>query len=411
MLPEPVIQAFELSKIYHHPFFAWLVRAKALQALTMRVERGTVHGLLGPNGSGKSTTIKLILGLIFPSGGHVSVFGRYPEDMAVKSRIGFLPEETYLYRFLDAQETLDFYARLFGLPSRERARRVDALLELTGLTRERHRPLAEYSKGMLRRIGIAQALVNDPELIIFDEPTTGLDPIGTREIKDLIIQLREKGKTVLLSSHLLADVEDVCDNVSILYGGVLQADGPMEALLRQQNLTQITAQMDEATIREVVELIRKRSGKGAAEIRVAPPTERLEEIFLRIVENAQFSNAATSGARAGSGDLSFLTQVPAESLLSRLQQDDLSVSPPRAGAASVAAAAAMATAHADPGLLSKLAGEDEDDEDEEDGEDDGFAYDDEEYEDDDEADGGSVLPARPAADTGLLRKLTEGNNA
>ncbi len=316
-MPESVIETFELTKEFRHEFFTWLVRARAVVEMTLRVGRGEVYGLLGPNGSGKTTTIKLLLGLLFPSSGQVAVFGKRPEDQSIKGRIGYLPEESYLYRYLDAEETLDFYGRLFALPRQERHRRTEALLDLTGLRRERHRPVAEFSKGMQRRIGLAQSLINDPELVILDEPTTGLDPIGTREIKELIRELRDKGKTVFLSSHLLADVEDVCDRVAILYGGRVQAEGPMETLLQEDRLTQITAELDAETVAAVEELIRKRQGSDT-EIQIRPPQERLEQFFLRVVEEARTQRVDTSGVDASRGQLEFLSGTRGEDVLERL---------------------------------------------------------------------------------------------
>ena len=173
--------------------------------------------MLGPNGSGKSTTIKMLLGLLYPTRGHIEVFGHSPRHVATKSRIGYLPEESYLYRYLNSQETLDFFGNLFNLNSVERRKRADQLIEMVGLNNARNRQVGEFSKGMQRRIGLAQALINDPDLVILDEPTAGLDPIGCREIKDLIVALAKRGKTVILSSHLLSDVEDVCDRVVICY--------------------------------------------------------------------------------------------------------------------------------------------------------------------------------------------------
>ncbi len=328
MPDSPVLQTHELAKTFHHPFFWWQVRARAVVDLTLTIRRGEVFGLLGPNGSGKTTTIKLILGLLFPTSGQIAVFGRRPNDLAIKTRIGYLPEESYLYRFLDAEETLDFYGRLFGLPRSERRRRTEALLDLTGLRRERRRPINEFSKGMQRRIGIAQSLVNDPEFVILDEPTSGLDPLGTREVKDLISQLRQKGKTVLLSSHLLADVEDVCDRVTILYGGRAQADGPIRELLQRKRLTQITAPMSAETTEAVQSLIREREGP-AAEIETGPPIERLEDYFLRVVQEARENRVETSGVGASTGRLDFLSGAPeAGSLLDRLSSEE----PTHAGA-------------------------------------------------------------------------------
>src|SRR4051812_27309994 len=195
-------------------------KVKALDDLNLTIHRGEVFGLLGPNGSGKSTTIKLLLGLIFPTRGSASILGQPIGSTAINERIGFLPEESYLYRFLNGEETLKFYGRLFKIPSRDLKRRVPELLDIVGLDQKsRKRKLREYSKGMARRIGLAQALINNPELILLDEPTTGLDPIGTREMKDLIVSLKQQGKTVLLCSHLLADVQDVCDRITVLFGG------------------------------------------------------------------------------------------------------------------------------------------------------------------------------------------------
>jgi len=204
---EVVIETRNLSKVYRD--FWGRSKKVALRPLDLEIRRGEIFGLLGPNGSGKTTTLKLLLGLIFPTSGEAFVFGKPATDVSKNGRIGYLPEESYLYKFLDAEETLDFYGRLFGLPPEERARRAAALIEMVGLTHDRTRQLREYSKGMTRRIGVAQALINDPELVLLDEPTSGLDPIGTREMKDLIIDLKKRGKTVIMCSHLLADVEDV----------------------------------------------------------------------------------------------------------------------------------------------------------------------------------------------------------
>src|SRR5687767_8405320 len=207
-----------LTKVYRD--FWGRPKVTALDDLNLTIHRGEVFGLLGPNGSGKSTTIKLLLGLIFATRGSAHVLGQPAGTTETKAKIGFLPEETYLYRFLNGEETLRFYGRLFGFSRKELNRRVPALLDIVGLdAKARKRKLREYSKGMARRIGLAQALINDPDLIMLDEPTTGLDPIGTREMKDLILSLKRQGKTVLLCSHLLADVQDVCDRITILFRG------------------------------------------------------------------------------------------------------------------------------------------------------------------------------------------------
>ncbi len=299
-----VVQTIGLTKVFRD--FWYRRRVSAVDKLDMEIASNEVFGLLGPNGSGKSTTIKMLLGLLYPTRGRIRVLGRAPTDVEVKSRIGYLPEESYLYRFLDGRETLDYYARLFRLPRQERRRRVDQLLEMVGLQREARRRVGEYSKGMARRIGLAQALINDPDLLILDEPTTGLDPLGTREIKDLIAFLnREKKKTILLCSHLLADVEDVCHRVAILYGGKRAAAGNIRELLSQENLTQITTdRLDEKTLMRVRQLVEKDAGKQV--ISVSTPSDRLETLFLRIVKEAQEARQATSGVSAGGQIADFL---------------------------------------------------------------------------------------------------------
>jgi len=235
-----IVETRNLSKIYRD--FWGRQKVNALKALDLEVKRGEIFGLLGPNGSGKSTTIKLLLGLLFPTSGQALVFGKDASDVAKNERIGYLPEESYLYKFLSATETLDFYGRLFDMPGDVRRDRVNELISMVGLDWAKRRQLKEYSKGMTRRIGLAQALINDPDLILLDEPTTGLDPIGTREMKDLIIKLRDRGKTVLMCSHLLADVQDVCDRIAILHQGELKELGRVDSLLKVQDVTQIQAQ-------------------------------------------------------------------------------------------------------------------------------------------------------------------------
>ena len=234
-----IIETRNLSKVYRD--FWGRQKVRALKALDLEVRRGEIFGLLGPNGSGKTTTIKLMLGLLFPTSGQALVFGKDATDVAKNERIGYLPEESYLYKFLNAVETLDFYGRLFDMPADQRRERVNDLISMVGLDWAKRRQLKEYSKGMTRRIGLAQALINDPELILLDEPTTGLDPIGTREMKDLILRLRDEGKTILMCSHLLADVQDVCDRIAILHQGELKELGRVDSLLTVQDVTQIRA--------------------------------------------------------------------------------------------------------------------------------------------------------------------------
>lgn len=302
----PIVQTVGLTKVFKD--FWRRDKVEAVKDLNLEIHRGEVFGLLGPNGSGKTTAIKMLLGLLYPTRGQIAVFGRPPTDVAIKARIGFLPEESYLYRFLDARETLDFYGRLFHLHGRVREERIEKLLDMVGLRHEARRRLGEYSKGMARRIGLAQALINDPDFLILDEPTGGMDPIGTRQIKDLIRELGDRGKTILLSSHLLADVEDVCDRVAILYGGQQRAAGQVRELLSRKDRTQITTQkLAPETIEKIRNLVRQSESVNV--FSVSSPAEKLETLFLRIVEEAQAANVATSGARAAGATPDFLGSI------------------------------------------------------------------------------------------------------
>jgi ABC-2 type transport system ATP-binding protein len=285
-----IIETRNLTKVYRD--FWGRQKVRALKALDLEVRRGEIFGLLGPNGSGKTTTIKLLLGLLFPTSGGALVFGKDASDVSKNERIGYLPEESYLYKFLNAEETLDFYGRLFDMSAADRKRRIDELIDMVGLGWARRRQLKEYSKGMTRRIGLAQALINDPELILLDEPTTGLDPIGTREMKDLICELRDRGKTVLMCSHLLADVQDVCDRIAILHQGELKELGRVDRLLTVQDVTQIQAKgLSEQAQQEICEVITRHGGTLMS---MDNPTSTLEELFLNIVRDSE----ARPGRRA-----------------------------------------------------------------------------------------------------------------
>tara|TARA_B100000700_G_scaffold36412_1_gene35646 strand:+ start:14400 stop:15359 length:960 start_codon:yes stop_codon:yes gene_type:complete len=278
-----IIETRNLSKVYKD--FWGRPKVNALESLDLEVRRGEIFGLLGPNGSGKSTTIKLILGLLFPTSGQALVFDKDASDVSKNERIGYLPEESYLYKFLNAEETLDFYGRLFNMSAGRRKQRVRDLIKLIDIEWAKRRQLKEYSKGMTRRIGLAQALINDPELIVLDEPTTGLDPIGTREMKDLIVRLRDQGKTILMCSHLLADVQDVCDRIAILHQGELKEMGAVENLLSVRDITQIQAKglSDDAQqqIRKIIE------GDQADLVSMENPTTTLEDLFLSIVRDSK----------------------------------------------------------------------------------------------------------------------------
>ena len=283
-----VVQTKGLTKIFAD--FWGRPRVAAVMDLDLRVRRGEVYGLLGPNGSGKTTTLKMLLGLLFPTKGEARVLGYPPGDVRANQRLGFLPEESYFYRFLDAVETLDFYGQLFRLPRRVRIERTRALIEMVGLEGAARRSLREYSKGMMRRIGLAQALINDPELVFLDEPTAGLDPIGTREMKDVILRLKGEGKSVLLCSHLLADVEDVCDRIAILYRGELTTEGDMRELLSQKEMTQVTTRRLSEE-----ELGRLREAVGDDLISVDIPRTSLEELFLRVIKEREGVGSSESG--------------------------------------------------------------------------------------------------------------------
>ncbi|MEC7979935.1 MAG: ABC transporter ATP-binding protein, partial [Planctomycetota bacterium] len=281
-----------LTKVYRD--FWGRQKVRALKALDLEIREGEIFGLLGPNGSGKSTTIKLLLGLLFPTSGRAIVLDEEATKVDKNERIGYLPEESYLYRFLTAEETLDFYGRLFDMSGQERRDRTNELIERVGLGWARRRQLREYSKGMTRRIGLAQALINDPELIFLDEPTSGLDPLGTREMKDLILDLKAKGKTVVMSSHQLDDVQDVCDRIGILYQGELKELGRVDELLRVEDETQIRcSQLSEGAIDEIKQVIAKHEGELKD---VSNPQSTLEQLFLEIVRQSE----ERPGMRAGS---------------------------------------------------------------------------------------------------------------
>ena len=300
---ENIIVVRGLTKVFKD--FWGRPKARAVDNVDFEVRRGEVFGLLGPNGSGKSTTVKMLLGLLYPTKGHIEVFGHSPRHVATKARIGYLPEESYLYRYLNSRETINFFGNLFDLPAADRKNRSEQLLEMVGLNQVRTRVVGEFSKGMQRRIGLAQALINDPDLIILDEPTAGLDPIGCREVKDLILALARRGKTVILSSHLLADVEDVCDRVVIYYGGKIQAMGTLKELLAQPDSVRITTPtLPRATMERVLEIIR--GDVAADKVQVDNPTQNLESYFLGVVEKAKQNSAKTSGATSGARVAAYL---------------------------------------------------------------------------------------------------------
>jgi ABC-2 type transport system ATP-binding protein len=289
------VQCIGLSKSFRD--FWMRPRVRAVESLDLEIRRGQIYGLLGPNGAGKSTAIKMILGLIAPTAGRISVLGRRPRDVSTKRHVGYLPEESYLYRFLSARETLDFYGRLFRIPARVRRGRIDRLLEMVGLEAVGHRPVGEFSKGMQRRVGLAQSLINDPQLLILDEPTSGMDPVGARQIRDLIADLGRRGKTVLLCTHQLSDVEDLCDRVAIMFGGRIRSEGRCSDLLQDEDASIIrTPALTAAAAADVRDVLARH---GIAPVAVERPRRRLEAVFLEVVEQARAEGLQTSGARTG----------------------------------------------------------------------------------------------------------------
>lgn len=306
---EYAVETFSLTKV----FSDWWGRDKvyAVDNLNLRIHYNEVFGLLGPNGSGKTTTLKLLLGLLHPTKGRYTVLGGDSTDPKINKRIGFMPEESYLYKYLNARETLDFYGRLFRLPARVRKARIEALLEMVGLKAVANRPIGTFSKGMARRIGLAQALINDPDLLILDEPTTGLDPLGTRQIKNLIIQLAKRGKTILLCSHLLADVEDVCDRIAILYGGKIQTKGRVKELLTQTDKKQITiGNISDNAVEQIEKIIQNEQ----ADYDITSPMDKLETFFIKTVAAARGQGKTTSGVISDSATKisDFLVSKPLE---------------------------------------------------------------------------------------------------
>ena len=283
-------------------------RVVALEHLDLEVEQGEIFGFLGHNGAGKTTTIKLLLGLLFPTAGRGWILERPIEEVAVKQHVGFLPESPYFYEYLTAEEFLTFYGQLFGLGSQALAKKIDELLAMVSLTHARHLPLRKFSKGMLQRIGLAQALVNDPQVVILDEPMSGLDPIGRRDVRDIILRLKDQGKTIFFSTHILPDVEMICDRVGILVKGQLRAVGAVHELVGTAAVTSVeilVERLAEAGVREaeqlggtvvrrgnhvliklddehkvdqVLDLIRRHAGRLVS---LVPHKRSLEDLFLK----------------------------------------------------------------------------------------------------------------------------------
>ena len=313
-----VVEAAGLTKVFKD--FWGRPKAHAVNGIDFTVKQGQVFGFLGPNGSGKSTTIKMILGLLYPTRGSLKVFGKDPQDVDIKSRIGYLPEETYLYKYLTAFETLDFFGALFGQPPEMRQERSRQLLEMVGLAHAYNRPVGEFSKGMARRIGLAQALVNDPDLVILDEPTSGLDPIGCREVKDIIRILASRGKTIILCSHLLADVQDVCDDMMVLYGGKIRASGKLAEILQEEEKTRMVCPtLSESTVAELKQWLASKGIQKLDDVKIDHPVKNLEEFFLDVVKQAREQSMDTAGAQAG-GEIPDYLADPGNAVLDQLRR-------------------------------------------------------------------------------------------
>jgi ABC-2 type transport system ATP-binding protein len=275
-MTEFAVRTHDLTKVFPVSF-----RRKpivALRDLDLQVESGQVYGLLGPNGSGKSTTLKIILGLLRPTRGRTEIFGRDSTRVESRTMVGFLPENPYFYKFLTGEETLRFYGKLCGLHGKRLQERVTELLELVGLTSAGTRRLSGYSKGMLQRIGLAQALLQDPKLVVLDEPTAAVDPAGSRQICDLILDLKKRGVTVLLSSHLLGQVQEICDRVGILDNGVLVREGSLEELIGIENQTELILENASPELLQQIEGLIKSSPAKLIEQR--RPQTTLERLFL-----------------------------------------------------------------------------------------------------------------------------------
>ena len=295
-----VVEAEHLAKTFALGFFRKKVRAVADVSFT--VEKNEIFGFLGPNGAGKTTTLKMLMGLIFPSSGQARLFGKPIDDRDAKHRLGFLPENPYFYDYLSGEELLDLMGRLFGLDRTERRKRARALLDRVGLGRAGAMGLSlrKYSKGMLQRLGVAQALINEPELVVLDEPMSGLDPIGRKEIRDLILELKREGKTVLFSTHILSDVELICDRVAMIVGGRMRDVGPLKQLLSPRLLhTELV--LDVAGTPELVRLppdadvdaaVREALAANKHVVSLTPRRESLEDLFVREVDAGDTSSGA-----------------------------------------------------------------------------------------------------------------------
>lgn len=274
-----MIDVRELTKTYRTPFRR--KKVQALRGVTFQVQRGHIFGFVGPNGAGKTTTIRTLMGLIRPTGGTATILGHSIPSRTARFKVGFLPESPYFYDYLTITELLDLVGRIFGLSSAERTKRADALIERVGLSRARGQYLKKFSKGMLQRAGLAQALMNDPELIVLDEPTSGLDPIGRKEVRDLILELRDQGKTVFFSSHILTDIEAIADQVAIVARGQLQAMGAPGELVKRTVLgVDITVRLAAEAAADALVTGATRIRRSGSELAVTLPAEADVDAWL-----------------------------------------------------------------------------------------------------------------------------------
>lgn len=290
-MEEPVIALRDIRKSYRSGLGR--TRKVAVEDLSLKIEKGGIFGLLGPNGAGKTTTLKVILGLVLPDSGSGSVLGRPLGDPSAHHRLGFLPEQPYFYGFLNAEKGLALYGKLFGLDSAAIGSRTSDLLELVGLQGDPHLTLDKYSKGMLQRFGIAQALLNDPELVIMDEPSSGLDPVGQKEVRDVLLHIREEGKTIFLSSHQLSEVENICDSVSIVDRGSVVREGRLADLLSTEGLMTITVRGDDRSLPDkflpVARKVEQQGGNTVLEVdsdKIHGALEKVQELDLELISAA-----------------------------------------------------------------------------------------------------------------------------
>lgn len=276
----PAISIQNLTKDFTPPSVFQRGKITAVRDLTLNVEAGHVYGLLGPNGSGKSTTMKIVLGLVTPTSGRTFIFGKDSRDVESREAVGFLPENPYFYKFLTGKETIEFYGKLCGLGGKMLDARTKELLALVGLEDAKDRRVGGYSKGMLQRIGLAQALVQEPRLLVLDEPTAGVDPTGSHEIRDLILKFKERGITVLLCSHLLSQVQEICDRIGIMNRGVLVREGQLDELIAIENQTELV--MENVTPELLADIRSRIAAAGGRVVGEGRPQQNLERYFLDV---------------------------------------------------------------------------------------------------------------------------------